>query len=164
MQEHWEDESRGLEQLTLRMTGRFLSIPGYALLVYCTTIMHCEPGSSHTSVSHDAVLLCWVTYTTSQMCPLDNGKGQTHTHTQSLITWPLTFQTHHQMPQSPSMLCVLLRHLSAVTDRMTGGRCYESCLGWWPHSWVPPTPHLGTPPASHASQTWALMKETERER
>lgn len=48
---------------------------------------------------------------------------------------------------SPPMLCVLLRPLSAVTDWMTGGRCSESCLGWWPHSWVPPAPHLGTPAA-----------------
>lgn len=80
-----------------------------------------------------------------------------HAHTQTshgLSHFKLAIKT----PCHP-LCCVLLRPLSAVTDRMTGGRCYESCLGWWPHSWVPPAPHLGTPAASHTSQSRRARRE-----
>lgn len=64
---------------------------------------------------------------------------------------------------SPSTPCVLLRPLSAVTDRMTGRCCCESCLGWWPHSWIPPAPHLGKPAASQASQTRRWQGDREKD-
>lgn len=137
------------ELFMLRVTRQFLSIHGYASVVYFTAIMHCRSEDTHLFGP-----LCYTSSLSHAHEMLNVSSGDTHTDYIHHIHH-MAFHVSNLPPDtlSPSTLCVLLRPLSAVTDRMTGGRCYDSCLGWWPHSWVPPAPHLGTPAASHASQT-----------
>lgn len=139
------------ELLMLRVTRQFLSIHGYASVVYFTAIMHCRSEDTHLFGP-----LCYTSSLSHAHEVLNVSSGDTHTHTHYIHHIHCMAFHISNLPSdtlSPSTLCVLLRPLSAVTDRMTGGRCYDSCLGWWPHSWVPPAPHLGTLAASHASQT-----------
>lgn len=110
---------------------------------YFTAIMHCRSWNTHT--------LFWVTmqhFFTESCTWRPSGTlwtmatvTWTHTHTYHISNslWPHKL-TNHTL--SPPMLCVLVGRLSVVTDMMTGGHYYESCLGWWPqqHTWVPCLP------------------------
>ena len=161
-------KEQGRDLFTLRVTGHFLSVRGYASMAYFTTIMHHRSENTHlsgwwcqtSSPSHAPDIL--------NVPPVQrpetwmHAHPHTHTHRQSShVASHISNSPSDTL--SPSMLCVLLRPLSAVTDRMTGGRCYESCLGWWPHSWVPPAPHLGTPAASRADKKDREMSVTHKE-
>lgn len=176
MREDREDESRGGGNSSRwEWLGVFTPSPGYALLVYCTTIMHCKSGSSHNSVGHDAVVLCWVTYTTSQMCPLDNGKGQTHTQR---LTHPPTHartraHTHHlasHISNSPSDAPVTLYAVCPAEASVS--RDWQDDRGTL--LWVMPglvASQLGTsnttpgyPACQPRRPNQALMRETRRER
>lgn len=81
------------ELFMLRVTRQFLSIHGYASVVYFTAIMHCSSEDTHLFGP-----LCYTSSLSHAHEMLNVSSGDTHTQTTYItyITWPFTFQTCHQ--------------------------------------------------------------------
>lgn len=149
------------ELFMLRVTRQFLSIHGYASVVYFTAIMHCSSEDTHLFGP-----LCYTSSLSHAHEMLNVSSGDTHTQTTYItyITWPFTFQTCHQTLCHPPR-CVSCWDL--CQPWLTGWQGDAVMIHAWAggltagylqhHTWVPRLPATPAKPSTDETERRASL-------